>query len=84
MEKINNIFIMSTLENKRQKPSQDILNNTKLKYKLNIVQNFQHVKIQAFKKQMLKKNPECELNCKKIQRTSNKYLVYQPHDQAII
>ena len=35
MEKINNIFIMSTLENKSQKPSQDILNNTKLKYKLN-------------------------------------------------
>ena len=46
---------MSTLENKSQKPSQDILNNTKLKYKLNTVQNFQHVKIQAFKKQMLKK-----------------------------
>ena len=75
---------MSTLENKRQKPSQDILNNTKLKYKLNTVQNFQHVKIQAFKKQMLKKNPEYELNCKKFQRTSNKYLVYQPHNQAII
>ena len=84
MEKINNIFIMSTLENKSQKPSQDILNNTKLKYKLNTVQNFQHVKIQAFKKQMLKKKSRMWINCKKFQRTSNKYLVYQPHDQAII
>ena len=30
-------------------------NNTRLKYKLNTIQNFQHVRIEAFTKQMLKK-----------------------------
>ena len=41
-------------------------NNTRLKHKLNIIQNFQYaIKIEAFTKQMLKKYLGCELNCKK-------------------
>ena len=60
-------------------------NNTRLKYNLNTIQNFQHVvRIEAFTKQILKKYLESELNCKKFQRTYATCLVYHLHGQAII
>ena len=52
-------------------------NNTRLKHKLNIIQNFQYaIKIEAFTKQMLKKYLGCELNSKKKKKNSREHILH--------